>query len=1304
MKLVGVFFRRMTALCVAVAALLLVMVLATFARLAAGPIEVPLREQLLERAVSGFAPGWRVDANGADLDIFGSDGLSGIRLRDVTVYDAQGQEVAGAPLLALRLAWDTSGTDSVAVREVAVSGMAVEVTRLEDGSFHLGIGEDGSSTALSDLFVGTDAATAATVPRLRIRDARLRYRDLKRGVEITAVDGMVLLDPEGDGLRLELDAGFRRPAGEMAKIKVNLTRKNADNTVAGSAVFGGLVPSELAELDPALDNLSAIRAELSGDLSFALDSEGVPSLVSGRIAAQPGGQIVIADTVRQFSRLSASLGYDAATKRLDLDDLDVSSQGLDLEGRARLTLGPSGPISAALDFPAFSWRPEGSEGHLSLHDLKARLEMAPQFASVDLAFLSGTDLHFTDPAGRVTLSTLEVQGRYSKADGRITLRDVAANGLSLQPRDDAIRASATSLRGTASYDLASQNLSFPQLALAEFKAQTPEAEARIGALIASGSYDAPSGLLTINDGTLEAVAAALPDGTALDMRSARLSLRAETASGAFETERLNLTDLTVALPSRFDAPLRAASVAARLSGRGEAEGYRLRASDLSGEIEGLAAALKADVLFRKGGSVTGRLESALGPVPSSRVAELWPKGVAPGALRWISKNIRSGTIPNATIETVFDTAAPKTSAMNLDFNFENAVVGISGDLPPLVEARGTARVTLHDLNVSLDSGAVDVPGAGRFALKKSSFTIPEFKAKPPIGYLDLDVAGAATPILHFLDTKPLGFISKSGFDIATAKAQVRGKVQVSLPLMTNMQITDVGYNARAELHEFKFFEPHTALPIEGDVLRVTVLEEGLELKGDARIDGLSARLTYKQRFSAPAQGQPESSLRFESFLTPEDFARRGFDPGDYFKGVAAVEAHANLFPGGGGRFRIEADMTGAVLDVESLGWSKPDGIPVTILAEGYRNPDGAGSIERLLIDGAVKGSGKISYAQSGAIDAEFAQLILGDRFDAGIRYQRGPEGASRVEIEGPLADIRTAFAKAVDSSSATRVAPPKRGGPLMEVALKIGAARLRDDLAVTDLSGGFRLRGDTVHAAKIIGKANARAPFELLAERREDGLALRLTSQDAGSFLGAASIFSGAYGGKLRLDARTRDTVLPTQVAGNIRIDGIEVRDSATLRKILSGGSIGSLVQQMTAGGIAFSKVALPFAGVGGRWQIDNGIAYGPAVGLTLTGGYDIARKGIDLRGTVSPAYAINGALGAVPLLGAFLTGGEGEGVFGVTFSVSGTTDRPNVWVNPLSAIAPGFLRKIVSGVMDGQQAAPETRSNLEERLRDRER
>jgi hypothetical protein len=43
------------------------------------------------------------------------------------------------------------------------------------------------------------------------------------------------------------------------------------------------------------------------------------------------------------------------------------------------------------------------------------------------------------------------------------------------------------------------------------------------------------------------------------------------------------------------------------------------------------------------------------------------------------------------------------------------------------------------------------------------------------------------------------------------------------------------------------------------------------------------------------------------------------------------------------------------------------------------------------------------------------------------------------------------------------------------------------------------------------------------------------------------------------------------------------------------------------------------------------------------------------------------------------LTGGEGEGVFAVTYQMTGPLGDPNVSVNALSMLAPGFLRSLFS-------------------------
>ena len=88
----------------------------------------------------------------------------------------------------------------------------------------------------------------------------------------------------------------------------------------------------------------------------------------------------------------------------------------------------------------------------------------------------------------------------------------------------------------------------------------------------------------------------------------------------------------------------------------------------------------------------------------------------------------------------------------------------------------------------------------------------------------------------------------------------------------------------------------------------------------------------------------------------------------------------------------------------------------------------------------------------------------------------------------------------------------------------------------------------------------------------------------------------------------------------------------------------------------------------------------GPSLGITFEGSVDLDQDQVDLRGAVAPAYALNGILGDVPVIGDILVGGEGEGIFAVTYEASGSSGDPQVAVNPFSALTPGVLRNIFPG------------------------
>ena len=61
------------------------------------------------------------------------------------------------------------------------------------------------------------------------------------------------------------------------------------------------------------------------------------------------------------------------------------------------------------------------------------------------------------------------------------------------------------------------------------------------------------------------------------------------------------------------------------------------------------------------------------------------------------------------------------------------------------------------------------------------------------------------------------------------------------------------------------------------------------------------------------------------------------------------------------------------------------------------------------------------------------------------------------------------------------------------------------------------------------------------------------------------------------------------------------------------------------------------------------------------------------------PAYDLNSIFGKIHKLGDLLVGEEDGGVFAMNFKLSGPLDDPVVSVNPLSVLAPGFLRRLFS-------------------------
>jgi hypothetical protein len=123
--------------------------------------------------------------------------------------------------------------------------------------------------------------------------------------------------------------------------------------------------------------------------------------------------------------------------------------------------------------------------------------------------------------------------------------------------------------------------------------------------------------------------------------------------------------------------------------------------------------------------------------------------------------------------------------------------------------------------------------------------------------------------------------------------------------------------------------------------------------------------------------------------------------------------------------------------------------------------------------------------------------------------------------------------------------------------------------------------------------------------------------------------------------------------------------------------------------GVPFLRMQVEFNRTPGRFNIREAVIYGPSIGATVDGVLDFAGDRVHLRGTYVPAFGLNNLFGQLPIVGLFL-GGPKEGLIAITFEIVGPASGPTLRVNPMSAAAPGFLRKLFEfrGAPDAVPAA----------------
>ena len=213
---------------------------------------------------------------------------------------------------------------------------------------------------------------------------------------------------------------------------------------------------------------------------------------------------------------------------------------------------------------------------------------------------------------------------------------------------------------------------------------------------------------------------------------------------------------------------------------------------------------------------------------------------------------------------------------------------------------------------------------------------------------------------------------------------------------------------------------------------------------------------------------------------------------------------------------------------------------------------------------------------------------------------------------------------------------------------------------------------------QLFSQLNNEKNFKLTIQPQENNKReIFITSNDAGLFLQTFNINKSGKEGEFALHGHYDDTKESHPLNASVTIRDMRLIKAPTLAKILNLASIG-IVSTLSGEGILINKLKSEFVLENGTLNLQKYEAYGPDIGFSNQGKIYLKEQKIDLEGAIIPMVTLNKIIGSIPLVGKILTN-ERKGIWSFAYTIKGNLDKPNVNVNPIKTITPGFIQKFFS-------------------------
>ncbi len=756
---------------------------------------------------------------------------------------------------------------------------------------------------------------------------------------------------------------------------------------------------------------------------------------------------------------------------------------------------------------------------------------------------------------------------------------------------------------------------------------------------------------------------------------------------------ISLPSLRLDVPGTFSQPISFANVeivGAVTTATREIRFTRLRARtgdavvDASGRLYWAEAGGRLRPGFELEGAIAGSLDART-------VLHVWPMWLGPNTHSFLERTLTAGRVSDVTARLDIrpsDLAAEawRDEAVDVRFNVAGGEMRFVSTMSPVTRARGSAILRGNSFNMS-------VPDA-RFhnmVVSNGRIEVPRFKSRgEDFVTISARADGDARHVLQVLAQQPLDLGQRLPVDAASATGRASVNLRMQRPMRPEVPFEDWRFTVDGNIRDFAgnmttrrgVALSRGQLSVRGDQRAIVV--SGPIQAGTSAID----QVRWTEHIGRPSRVSSEYQISGD--FDANDLERLGYPVAHYAQGRIGVTVTGRGRGFDINNARIDLNLTNAAVEAPRGFWTKRAGQAASARFTVERHRDGGLVFNNIDARGAgLNAQGRVRLARDNRVlEVDLPRLVVEGRSDARLTAVRAADNGIDVTVRGPLFDAAPFMGsdRAPGAGAAGRTAAPS---PPLRASVVVDRLKMRGDATLTDARVSVATVRGALARLVVDGQAPNGRAFSLALNPEDAPGRIRMRSADAGFAVAALTGAENIVGGRAEANGDWRAGP-PSQARFSVRLrDFHVVRLPAMARLLSSAGSLTGLVETLNGDGIGFNALDAEMAYANERLTFTEGRMAGPSLGLTGSGAYNIERDNLDIDGVVAPSPALNlSMLGRVPVIGDLLVSRRGEGVFGMTYSISGPAAQPRVGVNPVSALTPGILRRIFEPVRENTGGA----------------